>query len=163
MFSIWIFNCSFTKEIRKYYLGLVPKLRNASKKIVRDNYIDCKLAPTSMHSNRSSIFARLKDDTPLTCIKFAVFTIGCENCPFRKIFKTENLDVQRTIKHHFNRQGSPIMEHLSQFRSHSIPTAPRNLFALRNRGEVNSVYNRSVHEDANEASNRAVLWFYDVK
>lgn len=114
----------------------------ASREIVRANHADCLLAPSTIRSNRSKIFARLKDEVPLTCIKFAVFTIGCKNCSFSEVLKTESLDVQRTIGHFFNRHDSPVAEHLSRFHTHFISKTPRRLITLRNKFDVDSVYDR---------------------
>lgn len=113
---------------------------------MRKSNIDCKLAPSTLRSNRSNVFAKLKDEPPLTCIKFAVLIVKCTKCIFTEVLKTESLDAQRTINHHFNRADSAISEHLARFRSHDIPRTPKRLFVLDSRYEVNLLHNRMLRE-----------------
>lgn len=73
------------------------------------NYI---LSPRSTLRNGRFIFSNVKDKKEITNARHGLFSVKCANCNFEKFFKTTNLNVGRTLMHHFNRRDSEIVAHM---------------------------------------------------
>lgn len=84
------------------------------KGVTKKNHIGCKIAPRTMLNNKKIVFASLKDKASLTCVRFAIFSLNCRDCNFHKFFRTCNLDLWRSAKHHFYRINSPLTDHMNK-------------------------------------------------
>lgn len=115
---------------------------NRVKGLVKKHYVRCRLAPRVIRSNRMVAFSRLKDNIPLSSIKFATFGLECKNCSFVKFFRTRNLDVFRTVKHVINLEDSPLRTHVKENFGHVFSFNPIKLVKYRNETDLQIAFNR---------------------
>jgi len=118
------------------------RIMNDVKGLMKKHNIGCKLAPRVVCTNRNLIFSKLKDGTPTSCVKYGTFGLKCICCPFIKYFKTNNLDVQRTVSHLMNLEISDLKAHEDNNAGHSISFTPYNLVRHRNEFDLNIAYQR---------------------
>lgn len=79
---------------------------NKMKRILSNHNVRCRVAPRLMNTNRSVIFAKLKDTKMLKEMKYAIFILKCKDCIFTQVARTNNLDLERTIKSIMNNENS---------------------------------------------------------
>lgn len=67
------------------------------------------------------------------------------NCPFEKWFRTNNLDVERTLKFQFNRKNSIIIEHMKSNEGHIIPFSIFCLKKFKNNYDLQFAFKLKTH------------------
>lgn len=78
------------------------------KKISGNNFVRCKIAPRTTRSIRQKIFSKLKDKLDFASIRFAIFELKCRHCSFKRIYRTNNQDLLRTVKFCLNQPRSVL-------------------------------------------------------
>lgn len=111
-----------------------------SRKAIGKFKVDVKLAPRSIMPNRNLVYSNLKDKRKLGDIRYGLFLVKCSSCPFQRAFMTANLDVERTLNHHFHCKNSPIIEHLQMNESHVIPKRVFDLKVFQNNYDLKTAY-----------------------
>lgn len=101
--------------------------------LARKHYINCRLAPTVIQSNRKMVFSVLKDKATLSCIRYATFGLECVSCNTIKYFRTNNLDVARTISHVLNSKDSKLTRHICENPGHCFSNGPVEVIKYKNK------------------------------
>lgn len=127
------------KDCNKKFIS-IPYVTNGSfertREIVKKRRIDCDLAPCMTRTNRYKIFSKIKDKTEHTGVRFGIFKLVCGECGFGRYFRTNNLDVGRTVKHVMLNKKSIMNEHIRKFPDHKILSTPRKVMSFNNRTDL---------------------------
>lgn len=124
---------------KKKYISLPfdqRKTLNKVKNIAKNNYIDCCFAPRPLNANSKKVFSALKDRASASSVRFAIFSLKCKNCDFKRYFRTFNLDVWRSAKHHLNRKCSPLIEHKNEYPGHDFIKTPKIIRRFDNSSDL---------------------------
>lgn len=108
--------------------------------IMKTNNIDLRLAPSMVAPSRRKIFANVKDRNRFEDIRLAAFNMACRNCDFIDVFKTNNLDLARTITHVTLNQYSSVYKHMEKFSGHHVK--PGKIIKCRNKFDLLATFNR---------------------
>lgn len=117
-----------------------------TKSIIEKHRVQCRLAPTMINTNKGRIYSKLKDKTNLADIKFGIFSLGCTECNFKRFYRTNNLDVERSINHVLQNVGSDTSKHIEEFPNHTISQLPEDVTRYRNATDLKFAYGRIVRE-----------------
>lgn len=94
------------------------------------------LAPRVTVSNRTHVLTNLKGERSLSDIVNAAFVIRCLRCELSWNCKTENLDVERTAKHHLANVLSPPCIHMKENAGHELVVDRSSLFRFRTKRDL---------------------------
>lgn len=119
-----------------------------TQRMISRHKINCKLSPAAVKQNRNWIYSKLKDRTTLDDIKYGIFSTDCEDCNFRRFYKTRNLDMKRTFEHVTRNEKSEVTIHAKNFPDHKMSECPRNVSRYRNKTDLNFAYERIIKESA---------------
>lgn len=113
------------KKIEKFIAVLFNKnLFNKSRFLVRKYNLGVKLAARPIQRNSRIVFASVKDHSKISGVKNCLFAVKCKQCEFKIWFKTNNLDVERTMRGKrgkFVNNDSKIRKHMENNEGHEIP------------------------------------------
>ena len=93
-------------------------------------------------SNRKKIFSNLKDRSGYTGIRHGIFGLRCEDCDFKRFFRTYNLDIERSVKHVLFNCGSTVNKHIHCYPGHSIAQKPWKILSFKNEFDVKIAFER---------------------
>lgn len=70
-----------------------------AKYLANKHNVQCRLVPRAVRSNKNSIWSRTKDAANLADIRFGLFSLACGRFGFKKLYRTFNLDLGRSVQH----------------------------------------------------------------
>lgn len=117
-----------------------PLVRLLSDEMRNNGLSNITLAPSTVRTNRKLIFTstkcrKLRSDCIYIYIN-ASFNLMWKNCDFGVKLRTSYLNVEKTILHFKNREGSMVNEHLKSHPDH-VFHGPKNVHCFNSRRELN--------------------------
>lgn len=113
-----------------------------TKDLIIKRKVNCRLAPRVVRSNKDWIFSKMKDKATLTDVKFGIFSLVCGDCGFKRFYRTNNLDLARSIDHVL--LTSETSRHIQEYPDHAILKLPEDVLRYKNSTDLKFAFQRIV-------------------
>lgn len=117
--------------------------------------VGCRLAPRVIRSNKNWIYSKIKDKARLADVKFGVFSLVCGDCGFKRFYRTNNLDLARSIDHVLSNVGSEMSIHIEEYPDHTVSKWPEDVSRCKDARDLKFSYQRIVKRFQADAKTRA--------